>query len=171
MPPSGDDNPYAPPESEVGLQSPSIHQKMPRVVKWAWVVAVFWVIGWLFTAGLTISKHGMSGLVTDWIDALWCGVDFMSRFGLILALIFARTYSLAYRGASVLLLTSTLQSALVFLRFAVFRDDDFQVAEAVFGGLIYYGLFRLFHAFTFGQPSRLYYGISQPVKGGESPSR
>ncbi len=156
---SGDENPYQPPKAVLIEDLPGKSVELPSSTKWALAYAVLMGVGWVFTSGRMIYQLGVRSLVTDWVDAMWTIPDFLSRLGLVAGLLLARSFAWAFRLACVMLASTTILSMISFVRFAMFPDGTLQIAESIFCVLFYYGMFNLFYRFTFGLPSRRYYGM------------
>ena len=152
-------NPYQPPKADLFNEGHAPPNKMPASSKWALACSVLLLIGWSLTSGLLLIREGISALFDGWFESAIAIGDVVCRAGLIIGLTFGTKKPWGHRLSSLAMLVIGALSLMAYLRFRLFLNGEVQLFDAGIAALIYFGLFKLFHSFTFGIDSRRYYGV------------
>ena len=147
-----DINPYAAPQSQTLLTQPTNDQpRRPASVKWVLVLMFIAVIDVVHNHASYFLRYG---------SGLWTIYPWETAFGLlkcvtIFALLIGGQTPSVFWTTLVTLMAMLYSGVATFLR----EPTDIQISEKVGAYCALFLYLYLLHRFTFGQPSRLYFGI------------
>lgn len=152
-----DANPYAPPASEAPGPAGAVR---PRVVKWATFVLGVFTVGAVYLYWQTVSVYGVPDV---WKHQPLFDLPLFIPVGFLICL-FRRRGKASFWVVAALLGWMCLRAVeRLWPRWTAPQAfSKFWIGDRIVELLFAFGLLYLFYRFTFGMPSRLYFGMARP---------
>lgn len=152
-PTSGDENPYQPPKAEIKSDEDILRTKRPASTKVALVFFALMTCANIKLYSDVIRQHGFQ---TVWEAQSLYDPSLFTIVGLVLGLV-GKPRRLIYIGISLLLAAICFKFCSILTHYQqTISYDPASFAAAVIGAVL---MSFLFYRFTFGLPSRRYYGM------------